>query len=57
MDTFAPVQKPQPEVVADATIEKVLHTLREFAEKAPITTVTLCFLAGVGAATLWNRTH
>jgi hypothetical protein len=57
MDTFAPLSKPQPEVVADATIEKVLHTLREFAEKAPITTVTLCFLAGVGAATLWNRTH
>jgi hypothetical protein len=57
MDTFAPASKPQPEVVADATIEKVLHTLREFAEKAPITTVTLCFLAGVGAATLWNRTH
>ncbi len=57
MDTAAPPLKPEPEEVADAAIEKVLHTLREFAEKAPITTVTLCFLAGVGAATLWNRTH
>ena len=56
MDTAGPAPRPQPEV-ADATIEKVLHTLRDFAEKAPITTVTLCFLAGVGAATLWNKTH
>ena len=57
MDTVGPAPKPEVEVVADAAIEKVLHHLREFAEKAPITTVTLCFLAGVGAATLWNRTH
>jgi hypothetical protein len=57
MDTAGPAPKPEPEIVADAAIEKVLHTLRQFAETAPITTVTLCFLAGVGAATLWNRTR
>jgi len=57
MDTAAPAPKPELEASADAAIEKVLHTLHTFAEKAPITTITLCFLAGVGAATLWNRVH
>ncbi len=57
MDTTAPSPKPQLEVAADSVIETVLHNLREFTEKAPITAVTLCFLAGVGAATLWNRVH
>ncbi len=57
MDTVGPAPQPEVEVSADATIEKVLHHLHAFAEKAPITAVTLCFLAGVGAATLWNRTH
>ncbi|MGZ3297929.1 MAG: hypothetical protein ACXU8U_02540 [Asticcacaulis sp.] len=45
------------EVVADALIEQVLHHIREFTHAAPITSVTLCFLAGIGAAKLWSITH
>lgn len=53
MDTAVPPPvKPQAEIAADAAIDKVLRTLREFSEKAPLTTVALCFLAGVGAAAL-----
>lgn len=63
MDTAGALQPtPTPdeenlEAGADSAIERVLGHLHAFANAAPFTAVTLCFLAGVGAATLWNVTH
>ncbi len=45
------------ETGADSVIESVLGHVHAFANAAPFTAVTLCFLAGIGAATLWNVTH
>ena len=56
-DAPGTIEKPKLELIADNLIETTLHNLRVFAEKAPVTSVGLCFLAGVGAATLLSHTQ